>query len=805
MMEAEAEKALEGSTCIPVTPEAVRSAPAVEDSAERAGKTGGEGTTSDFALSDDGTPKAVRKCNLHFNTEKLSANTLRTHSSSASTSASPSDAKRYAPSALRAGRNLLIHVGERLSSASQSMTSLLPSGLAAKVRQQIDGEVPFQAVRGSSFSEGRGGTGEERRDDERWSLVLLEARRERAWWQLFIITIAASLLSALVYSFGLLSSVLSSNGFSPSQVDLLFGCGVAGQYFALTAGLLHDLKSPLATSLYACFSTAVGFSLFIVVLARHLCFENDPSERSGTGGMYGASGDLFPASLISSLDSQLVMGFGGPKCNVSSPPLASSYEVAILGFSLFLAAQGACSISYATLPTLLAQTSEIRRGLVSALLASGFGLSAFVLSSVFEAFFTPAVTVRSPSPEKAAPLAQRPFIVAFLAILGVVLFGLTMMVHIALRRVGTLQTCLHLRAANANRPKTSLIEMNESLTGDRDDSLRDGCLKDGSLDTDLKRPATRMNSRDPEGLEEGSEAHSHNSGSNHRRQGIAQENLPFPKGTTEGEELRRTSAPNPHTSSPDPQSTSSASPIRGFGRLVRRARKFTRRRLTSLHVKLRNIWKGDRSQETAKFLTSSRGQKYVMHCVSQSLVQASIAAVVGNIQYLSIAHRVPAKFSIAYLVKWLSIANFLGRVLSGVVSQKLSADRYVYFFMFSAAAAAIGHAIFLFSAPVASPTLFVVLIVFMAAALGSNFAVGPVWVMQRISMTHMATLQSILMVFVASCTFLFSMLAGREIESEADRLHQGAQCYGATCLRTWHLSLTLLLVLAFILTCFQRI
>eukprot|EP01057_Protomagalhaensia_wolfi_P003028 Protomagalhaensia_wolfi_Nauph_80__3027@NODE_30_length_4647_cov_251_041016_g25_i0_p1_GENE_NODE_30_length_4647_cov_251_041016_g25_i0NODE_30_length_4647_cov_251_041016_g25_i0_p1_ORF_typecomplete_len585_score78_17Nodulinlike/PF06813_13/6_7e18Nodulinlike/PF06813_13/7_1e02Nodulinlike/PF06813_13/1e03MFS_1/PF07690_16/2_9e16MFS_1/PF07690_16/0_015MFS_4/PF06779_14/0_77MFS_4/PF06779_14/0_0044MFS_4/PF06779_14/0_00046_NODE_30_length_4647_cov_251_041016_g25_i0601814 len=495
-------------------------------------------------------------------------------------------------------------------------------------------------------------------------------------WLLYGLSMAGALCSGVIYIFGIISEVLHKSGYTPSQIDLIFGLGTFGQYFGLLPGFLADRVSSRVTLSYGLLATVIGYGLILPLLSNAVCVMSPPEQGLVAIADF-AVGRIFqlPASMS-----------GHPamcSANVISP--RSQLSTVLLGVAIIFIAQGGVAVHYATLPLLLRQCDPARRGLVSGTLAAGYGASAVLLSALYGGVFH-------------KPSSGRPYILAFLFAIG-----MTMAVVICFLLVHFLIFPEPIRD-KAKSPKFS---------------------------------------------------------------------------------------PTPQFKIIEEASTTHAAP--------------QKRRLQSLSVEMDSVELSDHYGTIEPGLRQIvRSPKFIMYLLATGIMQGTCAATIGNVSLLreardkdalsetsEIGPHSSSLWALTKVVRFLSIGNFSGRIGAAFVSQYVSETKYHRFFLFTAMTIAISE--FLLLVFPFSDGVFLMALFAIASCLGTNFAIGPAWVMQNLSTTIFATLQAIIMCGVAAGTFSLSMLTGSLYEREGIKQRppnlQMAEdhhlvCRGPTCFRT---------------------
>eukprot|EP01056_Protomagalhaensia_sp_Gyna25_P000169 Protomagalhaensia_sp_Gyna_25__168@NODE_107_length_5213_cov_41_744105_g84_i0_p1_GENE_NODE_107_length_5213_cov_41_744105_g84_i0NODE_107_length_5213_cov_41_744105_g84_i0_p1_ORF_typecomplete_len585_score58_98Nodulinlike/PF06813_13/3_1e17Nodulinlike/PF06813_13/8_2e03Nodulinlike/PF06813_13/5_8e03MFS_1/PF07690_16/9_1e16MFS_4/PF06779_14/3_5MFS_4/PF06779_14/0_11MFS_4/PF06779_14/0_00019_NODE_107_length_5213_cov_41_744105_g84_i026964450 len=495
-------------------------------------------------------------------------------------------------------------------------------------------------------------------------------------WLLYGLSMAGALCSGVIYIFGIISEVLHKSGYTPSQIDLIFGLGTFGQYFGLLPGFLADRVSSRVTLGYGLLATVMGYGLILPLLSNAVCVMS-PSDQGLVATADFALGQIF----------QLPVSMSGNPAMCSANVISSRSQLStiLLGVSIILVAQGGVAVHYATLPLLLRQCDAARRGLVSGTLAAGYGASAVLLSALYGGIFH-------------NPGSGRPYILSFMFAIG-----LTMAVVICLLLVHFLIFPEPIRDRTKS-PKFS---------------------------------------------------------------------------------------PTPQFKIIEEASTTHAAP--------------QKRRLQSLSVEM------DPTEITEHYGTIEpglreivRSPKFLMYLLAMSIMQGTCAATVGNVSLLreardkdaysetsGIGAHSSSLWPLTKVVRFLSIGNFSGRIGAAFVSQYVSETKYHRFFVFTAMAVAVSE--FLLLVFPFSDRVFLMALFAITSCLGTNFAIGPAWVMQNLSSTVFATLQAVIMCGVAAGAFSLSMLTGSLYEREgikqrppqlklADDHH--FVCRGPTCFRT---------------------
>eukprot|EP01054_Gregarina_sp_Poly1_P003464 Gregarina_sp_Poly_1__3463@NODE_2003_length_2884_cov_96_903798_g1294_i0_p2_GENE_NODE_2003_length_2884_cov_96_903798_g1294_i0NODE_2003_length_2884_cov_96_903798_g1294_i0_p2_ORF_typecomplete_len307_score21_59MFS_1/PF07690_16/1e05MFS_1/PF07690_16/7_6e05MFS_4/PF06779_14/3_5e03MFS_4/PF06779_14/7_5e06_NODE_2003_length_2884_cov_96_903798_g1294_i016352555 len=215
---------------------------------------------------------------------------------------------------------------------------------------------------------------------------------------------------------------------------------------------------------------------------------------------------------------------------------------------------------------------------------------------------------------------------------------------------------------------------------------------------------------------------------------------------------------------------------------------------------------GTEAGVSTHFSTVAFSRRFAMYLAAQAFMQGTGAATIGNVSLLRESYDMDAisessllsrphqssLWTLTKIVRLVSIGNFTGRLLAAISSQYIQTSKYHRFFVLTAISMAIGQLMLLMVPTSQGPFLFSLFLT--ACCLGSNFAIGPVWVMQNLSVDHFASLQAVVMCGVAASTFYLSLFTGNIYEAEAMKqvsrtnfkAEQHLICRGPTCFRTVH-------------------
>eukprot|EP01055_Gregarina_sp_Pseudo9_P005972 Gregarina_sp_Pseudo_9__5971@NODE_977_length_2011_cov_26_167850_g915_i0_p1_GENE_NODE_977_length_2011_cov_26_167850_g915_i0NODE_977_length_2011_cov_26_167850_g915_i0_p1_ORF_typecomplete_len597_score121_36MFS_1/PF07690_16/7_8e15Nodulinlike/PF06813_13/5_9e15Nodulinlike/PF06813_13/3_7e02MFS_4/PF06779_14/1_4MFS_4/PF06779_14/5_2MFS_4/PF06779_14/9_8e06_NODE_977_length_2011_cov_26_167850_g915_i02351791 len=500
---------------------------------------------------------------------------------------------------------------------------------------------------------------------------------------------AAALCSGLIYIFGILSEILHKSGFTPSQIDLIFGLGTFGQYFGLLPGFMADRIGVTVTMGYGLLCTTVGYGLILPLLANSVC--SLPSASEGVVELM----DLVVSRAF--LYSEYSIP---PPCQSGGVLPRSQITAILLGLSIFFIAQGGVAIHYSTLPVLLKKCVACKRGLVSGTLAAGYGGSAILLSALYGTAF------------HGAP-SGRPFILAFLFFVGSAMTVVTclIIVRFLVLPEAPVEPEYCLREHTPKQSPTPVMRTMPSLV-EEDETLP-------------------------------------------KRRAVASVfSFELDRGESEHERSKL------HSGTDDPLDSFSALALSG---------------------------------------------RFAMYLLATAFMQGTCAATMGNISMLreaydydsfressAIPRQTSRLWSLTKMVRLLSIGNFSGRIVSALVSQYVHTAKYHRFFILAGILIASGQFVML-TFPF-SQGLFLLSLFLTACCLGMNFAIGPVWVMQNLSVNHFASLQAVVMCGVAAATFGLSLITGSIYEAEAlKQVGQGPSteehllCRGPSCFRFVHI------------------